>query len=269
MRCRACDLVYADPVDPGDRTYFDIAVVGQHDDRVDRDHAIHDFASLLTHVAADFERRNGRVMRRVLLVGRWHRAFAAAAAAHGFELEFAVDAVDDETQLVTSPLAETLGTRLGDFDVVLLHELLEGSPTPTRVLDDLSGMLKPDAVVAVTFANMQSLPSRMLRRRWRSFFDKKIAFYDADNLEILMWRCGFGRVGHKRLRTTYSLGYLAARLELPVVVRRVLAATRLARASARVATSGYALTVFGKASSDASEKLSVIVPVYNEAIVRP
>src|SRR6266545_3537663 len=134
VRCRACDLVYADPVDPTHRAYFDISAQGQHDAPIDRKHASSDF--------------------------------------------------------------------------------VEAAHEPAKVLQGLSERLTPGALVAVAFANMKSIPSRLLRRRWKRFFDKKIAFYNADNLEILMWRAGFRRLGSELLTSRYSLGYLAARLRL-------------------------------------------------------
>jgi hypothetical protein len=160
-------------------------------------------------------------------------------------------------------LTESLGPPLVEFDVVLLHEFLEAAHEPTKVLEGLSERLKPGVMVAVAFANMKSIPSRMLRRRWKSFFDKKIAFYNADNLEILMWRAGFRRIGSGLLTSTYSLGYLAARLGLVPATQRVLARTGAARLSGRVA-SGREVIFFAPASIDPVERLSVIVPVYNE-----
>ena len=262
VRCRACNLVYADPVDPTERAYFDVEAVGQHADELDHAHALRDFGDLLGAVADRVEHLTGRRPGRVLLVGRWLRGFEDEARARGIDLTLAVDVVPDETALVTGPLAGLVGD-LEPFDVVLLHELLEAAPEPTEVLRGLAGALAPDAVVAVSFANMNSVASRVLRRRWRSFFDRKSAFYDEDNLEIVMWRNGFERVAHARLGTTYSARYLAARLQLSEPVRGGLERSRLGRVSARV-SSGYEVTLFRPAAADARECLSIIVPVFNE-----
>lgn len=263
VRCRACNLVYADPVDPTERGYFDIEAVGQHADQLDHAHAVRDFGDLLDAVAGRFELLRGRRPGRVLLAGRWLRGFVDEARRRGIELTLAVDRVADETSLVTEPLAHLLAGDAEPFDVVLLHELLEATPEPAKVLQGLPAALAPDAVVAVAFANMNSLASRVLRRRWRSFFDRKSAFYDQDNLEIVMWRNGFERVAHDRLRTTYSARYLAARLQLSEPVRAGLDTSQLGGTSARV-SSGYEVTVFRPAAAEARERLSIIVPVYNE-----
>src|SRR5262249_44842676 len=118
VRCRACNLAYADPVDPAERAYFDIGALGQHDEAIDREHLVSDFAELVTRAAARYEQQFGRAPRRTLLVGRWHPDFVGAVAGVT-ELELAVRTVPDETTLVTRPLVESLGERLESFDIVL------------------------------------------------------------------------------------------------------------------------------------------------------
>lgn len=263
VRCRACDLVYADPVDPGERAYFDIRAFGQHEKDVDRSHAQRDFADLINHLAADYERRVHRHARRMLLVGRWHTDFVTATS-DLIDIELATTHVSDEAGLVTRPLVETIGPRLEEFDIILMNEFLEAVHEPDVVLGGLAQHLHNEAVVAVAFANMSALPSRVLRRRWKSFFDRKVAFYDAENLEILMWRLGFRRLVNQRLRTRYSLGYMASRLQLPGRAQAALEASGLARISGRL-VSGREVISFQSATPAVRERLSVIVPVYNEA----
>jgi hypothetical protein len=262
VKCRACGLVYADPVDPGSRTYFDIAALGQHDRPRDRDHLLNDARARFLAVADAYRARFGRSPRTILLIGRWHRSFVDCTP-DGVELLLAGDSIDDETELVTKPLRESLAAVLPHADVVLLDQLLEGVHDPDTVLDGFAKSLRSDQIVCVAFANMQSLPSRVLRRRWKSFFDRKIAFYDSDNLGILLWRNGLQRVDQARLRTTYSLGYFAERLELGGTVKSALTHAGLAGASAQVA-SGYELEIFVPVGADDQERLSIVVPVYNE-----
>lgn len=263
VRCRACDLVYADPVDPGERAYFDIRSLGQHGQSIDRRHAQSDFIDLVKRLTVDYQYRFNRLPRRLLLIGRWHADFATALSGQ-IDIELAPTSVSDETTLVTRPLVDTFGAALKQFDIILLHEFLEAVHEPTVVLGGLADQLPEEAVVAVAFANMSALPSRTLRRRWKSFFDKKVAFYDAENLAILMWRLGFRRVSNERLTTTYSLGYLASRLDLASGLRRALEVVGLARLSGRVA-SGREVIVFQSATPAPTDRLSVVVPVYNEA----
>ena len=262
VRCRACDLVYADPIDPLERAYFDINFLGLHDSEIDRRHARTDFRDLVERVAAVYYERFNRAPRRLLLLGRWHIDFVSAFSA-GIAIELAQKYAVDETQLVTRPLVETVGADLATFDIILMNELLEAVPKPTFVLEGLASALHPEALVAVAFANMGALPTRMLRRRWKSFFEKRIAFYDADNIQMLMWRRGLRRIGSERLTTTYSVGYLANRLALPSRTQHRLAISGLAKVSGRV-MSGREVIVFEPVQQPTLERLSIVVPVYNE-----
>jgi hypothetical protein len=262
VRCRACDLVYADPVDPKERAYFDIQALGQHESPIDRRHAQADFLDVAERLVAQYRSRFHRGPRRLLVAGRWHADFLAASSLH-VDVDLASSHVEDETQLVSRPLVETLGGSLADFDIVLLNEFLDAVTDPLLVLRGVAAHLRAETLVAVTFANMHALPSRVLRRRWKSFFDKKVAFYNADNLEALMWRAGFQRIAAERLTTAYSLGYLASRLGLRPRLQRGLTVSGLDRLSGKIA-SGHELLLFQPALASTGDSLSIIVPVYNE-----
>lgn len=262
VRCRACDLVYADPVDPGQRAYFDIQSLGHLENELDRRHAKSDFVDLIDCLVADYEQRLYRKPQRILLVGRWQADFVIDQPS-GIDIELASEYVDDETRLVTRPLVETIGAKLHEFDIILLHEFLEGVHEPGLVLEGLTAELHPEAIVAVAFANMNAVANQILRRRWKSLFEKKVTFYNAKNLEVLMWRVGFHRLRNVRLKTNYSVGYVASRLELGASTQRALAVSGLARVSSRIA-SGREVILFQSATLTANDRLSIVVPVYNE-----
>ncbi len=262
VRCRACDLVYADPVDTSTRGYFDIAALGTHDATVDRENILHDFRLMLEGLATSYRAHVGRKPGSVLVLGRWHHDFATSGV--DVKVELASEIVDDEERLLTAPIVESLSDHIGQFDILLFNEFLEATPDPTLVLQGLAEHLGPNTIVAVAFSNTDSLASRIMRRRWKGFFDHKIGYYSADNLELLLWRCGFRRVSRDRVYTTYSPGYLAARLQAPANIRTALTTSRLAHASVRM-SSGHEVIAFAPESATAhTDKLSIIVPVYNE-----
>ena len=172
-----------------------------------------DFRDLLATVVDGYTHRVGRAPAKVLVVGRWMRDFATVLPQ--VDVTLAVDLCGDEGKLANQPLTESIGDALGSFDIVLLHELLEATSDPITVLDGLAGAMAPDATLAVAFANMKGLANRALRRSWKRFFESKVSYYDADNLEVLLAGAGFQRLGQERLRTRYSAGYIGARLEVP------------------------------------------------------
>jgi hypothetical protein len=261
VRCRACGLVYADPVDPRDRRYFGIDSVGQHSRPADTRNLIGDFAHLVDVVLARYQQQFGKAAQRVLVVGRWHPGYSTAVKS--VEIRSADDYIEDESELASRPLVDTIGAALDEFDVILLTEYLEAVHDPAGVLKGLAEGLPERALLAVSFANMLALPSRVLRRRWKSFFDRKIAFYDSDNLELLMWRCGFERIGQEQLPTTHSIGYALARFEVFPRLQATLDTIRAGGASLRT-MSGYEVAFFTAAETRKSERLSIIIPVYNE-----
>jgi len=261
VRCRACDLVYTDPVAPRGRGYFDLAALKDYDE-VDRRIVTYDFVDAVQRVAADHERRHGRPPLRLLLLGRWHPDFATALGDR-IEVELGSARGADETELVSDPLRETLGQSLDRYDIILFNEFFEGVHQPLHVLEGLARQMNPDTTVAVLFANMRSVPSRILRRQWKQFFDQKIAFYDEENLEKMMWRADFTRLSHQRLRTTFSLRYLARRLEVSAPAQEGLGRSALADVTFRVST-GRVMTLFAPTARAVAERLSIIVPVFNE-----
>jgi hypothetical protein len=147
------------------------------------------------------------------------------------------------------------------FDVVFLNGFVEQVVDPARTLRELTRVLNAETLMAVDFSNMGALPSRVLRRRWKRFFDNYVAYFSADNLSMLMWRTGLNRVGFVRLRWRYSLGHLVRRLEFGSRLQRALTRTRLAVNL----PSGREIALFRPTEQALPEKLSIIVPVYNEA----
>ncbi len=78
-----------------------------------------------------------------------------------------------------------------------------------------------------------------------------------------MWRAGFRRLRNIRLATTYSLGHVTSRLDVPHDIQQGLETTGLARLSGKIA-SGREMALFQAAGLSDRERLSIIVPVYNE-----
>lgn len=262
VACRACALAYADPVGPLVPETFDIARTDHWKGELDQSLACRNFANAVAELADAYTGIVGRAPRRLLVIGRWHSSFKELALAIP-EVEFAADVVD-EISMLAQPLLEVLGDRIGRADVILLNGFLEARTNPASGLAGLAGQLKPDALLAIAFASTRSVVSKVLRKRWRGFFDNAIAFYDSENLNILMSRCGFDRVAIWRMQTLYSLGYAIRRLGLSTSLQRFLSVTRLA--ALRAATpAGYQLAVFRPHDGGARDTLSIVVPVFNEA----
>ena len=262
VRCKACGVVYADPIDPAENLGLTGPSVMGDQSASDRRNATGNFAALITRISAIYEGRHHRPPRAVLVVGRWNPEFAKAASG-STRVTGVADVVEIPRESAGWSLLSLLGARLHEFDIIVLNDLLESVHQPERILSGLATRLPASSLIAVAFTNMRSLPSRTVRRRSRSFFSGRVAFYDASNLELLMWRLGFRRIANGRLSWRYSLGYVASRLGAGQAVEHGLKTSRLSDLSVRIA-SGHEVILFEPSADATAERLSIIVPVYNE-----
>src|SRR6185312_3208989 len=115
-------------------------------------------------VAATFERTEGRPIRRTLLVGRWLDAYDALPNARAVGLQI-TRILDGDFRALVDGDVEWLAARLkGEApDVVILDELLEAAGAPVASLDVLTRALPARTWYAVSYANAQSMPARVLR----------------------------------------------------------------------------------------------------------
>jgi len=237
VRCRACDLVYEDPIDSSGDSYGENPSP-DHDAPVDLQDASSNVASLLGTVCRYYEQQRNRRPERVLVVGQ-RLLDLGAAPLPGVKISFVTKTAGGPTGHKTQ--TETLVSSASEFDVILLEEFPDAVHEPLMVLESVCEQLKPDTMVAVALANMRPVPDRLLLRLDVHGFPEGIERYNAHSLEILMGRAGFRRIGREHL------------------VRR-----SHTRANGRSA-SDYDVIFFAPAATSAPDRLSVIVPVYNEA----
>jgi hypothetical protein len=264
VRCRACGLAYANPVAQRATNYFDVAAIGQYATVRERQLAGRDFEECLRRLAVEFERSEGRPARSFVLLGRFLPEFQGAAG-EGRVLE--VVPVDDaafrDMHRVSSIDFAREALSRGP-DVVVLNELLEACSNPAAVLEQMVALAPPTTRFAVIYSNAESSVTMMLRRYWAPFFNLKSVFFTTPTLESMAARLGLASVAHFRYPMTYTAGYVARRFAPAAGLTRALAATPLATLAAQVPT-GTDVTLFARASPSRREKLSIVMPVFNEA----
>jgi hypothetical protein len=153
--------------------------------------------------------------------------------------------------------------------VVILAELLESLADPHAVLSHLTGALPPETLFVITYTNADSMPARTMRRHWAQFFDHKSVFLSTGNLTALAADSGLVLKTQYPLpvtRTARYVGNIASRVMARPELSAVLEATPLGRLELPLRV-GNRVAVFGRRSGEASarEKLSIVLPVYNEA----
>jgi hypothetical protein len=263
VQCRSCDVVYVNPPAREVHDYFDIASAGGGATIEDRKHVRKELDDVLRYAIDVHRTRRGSPPTRVLVAGRM-------ADDESIRSQAQIDALrltrEETLRLVhdadVSPIVAGIAD---DVELVVLNQLLEACPRASDVVADLAARLPRRALLVVVYSNAASLPGRMLRRNWRRFFHWKAVYFDSENLRSMLERAGLRFVAQSGLNTSYTLTR-ALDLALPgtplaAVARRL----GLDAATARVPTGTY-VSIFERAEeSEATELLSVVVPVFNEA----
>jgi hypothetical protein len=270
VRCTACGAVYVNPTREKPFNDLDIERIQTFSDPRDRALMSEDFERLLQRVEADHQRLVGAPLSRTLLLGRYLPEFAQVPSAERVGLEVATfdDARFDRVAL-DSDMAWAAPHLARAPQVVILAELLESLAAPHVVLSQLVAALPPETLFVVTYTNADSLPARMMRRYWSQLFDHKAAFLSTGNLTALAARSGLVLKTQYPLPVTRTVRYagdIASRILDRPSVSTLLRSTPLADVELPV-RAGNRVAVFGRRSAEASvrEKLSIVLPVYNEA----
>ncbi len=264
VRCSNCAMVYVTPASERGSNWLDIEAIGQYVRAADRALAVADFDALVARFAAEYERVEGRPLRRAVLLGRFLPEFATSEAARRVGLD--VIAIDDASfrALTVESRVDWAAARLGpEVELVILHETLEACSDAAAVLRGLLGTLAPTAWLAVTYSNGQSFPAMLLRRYWPNFFDFKTAFFNTSNLAALMARFGYALTSQGPVVEHHTVEYVLARLVKDMGKTGVLGALARSPAVVPVRTGAHAAT-FRRRAQQAEEKLSVIFPCFNE-----
>ena len=267
VRCANCEAVYVNPAREQPENNLDVEALHPFTNDRDRQLMALDFKALLHHVAEDFEKQTGTPLARTLLIGRYLPEFAAAGASVGLQVATITDqifqkvAVDSEMKWA-APLLEK------QPQVVILQELLESCSDPGAVVAKLVAALPPSTQFVVTYTNADSLPARILRRNWAQFFGTKSAYLSTGNLSSMLGRHGLVLKAQYPLPVTRTAGYvaeMAERLAPNLGLAALANATPLRNVGVPV-RAGNRVAVFGRSqlSADRAEKVSIILPVFNE-----
>ena len=268
VRCAACSMVYVNPAREHVVNYFDIDAARPFTNARDRELMVRDFARLLGWIEADYLRVAGKPLERTLLIGRFLREFRDLPEARRIGLDLVE--VSDEAfgRLATASDIGWAEPHLARSpQLVLAHELLEACADPGVVLGKLVATLPRSTLFVVTYTNADSLPARMMRRYWPPFFDYKTAFFGTANLTALMARFGLVLKNQYSLPVKHTAQYISERIGRGAELSRIVSATPLGDMTMPV-RAGNRVALFGRRASGeagAREKLSIVLPVYNEA----
>jgi 2-polyprenyl-3-methyl-5-hydroxy-6-metoxy-1,4-benzoquinol methylase len=91
-----------------------------------------------------------------------------------------------------------------DFDVAASFHVIEHVDSPRRFIAAMAQRLKPGGLVVIETPDIQSLPFRLLRKRWRQFIPEHYYFFDPATLARMLGASGL------RVERTIRVGKYAS-----------------------------------------------------------
>ena len=218
---------------------------------------------------------------RMLEIGCGNGDYLSRARACGFVvtgIEFSEKTCDatrarfgGEVEILQAGVEDLPGAD-ASYDVCVLSDVIEHVRDPRQLLAQAHRLLKPGGVLFFTVPSLDSLPARLLRNRWMQFRPDHLWYFNADTMETLLNREGFGAVVQRASLQATSFDYFAGHFErypvgwiTPVtgILRRWL--PRAVRRHPARTPSSHRVFLARRVERFARPRLSVVMPAYNEA----
>jgi len=158
------------------------------------------------------------------------------------------------------------------YDVCVLSDVIEHIRDPRGFLLRINRLLKPDGVIFIATPNVESWSARFLAEKWMEFKPKHLYYFSPANLQSLMYQCGFSENILKPCVKVMNLEYLVQHFihfPIPFITKILLTLRKLSPGFLhykpfRIVPTGM-IIMARKGESREKQKLSVIVPAFNEA----
>jgi len=158
------------------------------------------------------------------------------------------------------------------FDVCVLCDVIEHVRDPLAYLKHIHRLLKPGGTIYVATPSLDSWSAALLKEKWMEFKPEHLSYFDRNTMQGALFQAGFRgiltRPGWKILNLDYVADHFR-RFRVPLFSTLLPWLTRflprrLCRWNVPIVASGIGVLAQAEAVP-ARRKLSVIVPVYNEA----
>jgi SAM-dependent methyltransferase len=283
VRCDQCGLILTDP-QPSDVELQEI--YGEDYFLVEKNDAGRSHVEQLKQRTADIyldllESYGLPAQARLLEIGCGLGDFLLQAQERGLDVtgveysgsacEIARAKVGDRGRIVQGEIA-ALDDEKGVYDVCVLADLIEHVRDPKALLERVHRLLKPGGVILIATPTLDSWSARLLRNRWMEFKPEHLFYFNSATLQTLLFKTHFAGVVERPCVKALSFDYIAGHFEryrVPGIsgLTRFLQRT-LPRAWRRkplqVVASGMVMLA-RSAPARQRRKLSIIMPVYNEA----
>lgn len=111
----------------------------------------------------------------------------------------------------------------GSLDCIVMIDVLEHLIDPLAVLQRCRPWLAPDGVLALSTVNMGTIVAKILGTQWPGFMDMHLCYFTDSSLREFLRRSGFHWIESRPDSRSFSLGYLAERVQHNGRLLRILA----------------------------------------------
>lgn len=158
------------------------------------------------------------------------------------------------------------------FDMVVAFNIIQNYADPFLILQKLKLLLKENGILYLVTPSLDSWSARLLKSNWFEFIPEHLYYFNTQNLESTLIKSGFYNVDtlegnkllyydkdsftHKKLR--FPFYYFPAKMVsffFPSIIDRI---------NHKLLSSGISLIAQKSPNISLREKLSIIIPVYNE-----
>jgi 2-polyprenyl-3-methyl-5-hydroxy-6-metoxy-1,4-benzoquinol methylase len=98
------------------------------------------------------------------------------------------------------------------FDIICLIDIIEHVAQPVEMLRDCAKALSPGGVIVIVTPDVESIPARVLGRRWWHFRVAHVGYFSRSSLDRAMRAAGLEPVRWFRAKWFFRAGYLAQRI---------------------------------------------------------
>jgi SAM-dependent methyltransferase len=282
VRCADCRLLMLNP-QPSDAElgsiYTDAYFLGSGEDEGPA--SVSAMKAATARLYLDLLRRyRGAHGGRLLEIGCGHGDFLVEAEKAGYDvtgIEYALPAAHRATARLGQGrvlCGEVSSLRPGSrsFDVCVIADVIEHTRNPRAFLDAIHGLLAPGGVLFIATPSLDSWSARVMGTRWMELKPEHLFYFDRSTLQSALQLSQFNEVyvgeGQKVLSADYVVSHFD-RYPVPgfTPLVRLLGSWLPRSLGARpvtVVASGVVVCARA-AEAPARRRLSVIVPVFNEA----
>jgi Glycosyl transferase family 2 len=260
VRCGGCGFVFVNPVptEPPSAATLSNDLASRLP--MKRALLVEEIKELLRRSIVAFARAKGRQPARVVLLGATIGEVVSSAQAGQLPAEVMALSDEETVSLLWHGEAVALQRSLADVDLLVLHELLDHSLRPDRVLQATLSALPHAAFVAVVYRDNSAPAARLLRRWWRGYAAGRTSFFSRNNVVALARRAGAWPRASFEVLTRQTLSTVLHRFSDRIGASPVLKAFDFLSFKAPL---GRTVTLI-EAQHPQREMLSIVVPVFNE-----